>query len=130
MSCPHLLIRVFMLQGKLGDLQLSLQSDSRDQDLGEAWPRGPCSDKTVCDGSGIGLFLHSYTGVLSCIIGCTWMDAWLTHAAHTNLRLKRLTRKEGPLASWPRMTRMVRHWQLLSAGCNRCARVSLGKSWS
>lgn len=70
MSCLHLLIRVFMLQGKLGDLQLSLQSDSWDQDLGEAWPRGPCSDKTVCDGSGIGLFLHSYTLVLSCIIGC------------------------------------------------------------
>ena len=57
MSCPHLLICVFMLQGRLGDLQPSLQSDSRDQDLGEAWPRGPCSaDKTVCDGFSIGIF--------------------------------------------------------------------------
>ena len=40
------------------------------------------------------------------------LDAWLTDAAHANLRLKRLTRKEGPLASWPRMTRMVRHGHL------------------
>ena len=65
-----------MLQAKLGDLQLSLQSDSRDQDRGEAWLRGPCSDKTVCDGFSIGLFAHSYTVVLECyIIGCNciWM---------------------------------------------------------
>ena len=63
------------------------------------------------------------------------LDEWLTHAvpSHTKLRLKRLTRKEGPLASWPRMTRTVRHGQHLSAGCNLClyfARVSFGKSCS